>query len=186
MSTHVMIDIETLGTDPDAVVLTIGGVKFDPFNESRGTWDPFYYTLEIEEQETNGRTICDNTINNFWMKPENVEEFEKAISPEGRTPVDDVLEELRKWQLHCDGLWAWGNDFDFKILDHLYKNYDRNIPWPFYRKEDARSVCNFMPKDPRRDYGRTTHNAMEDCIKQVYAVHRTIQHFGLTPDNCRF
>ena len=27
-----MIDIETLGTKPDAVVLTVGGVKFDPYN----------------------------------------------------------------------------------------------------------------------------------------------------------
>ena len=27
---HAMIDLETLSTNPDAVILTIGGVKFDP------------------------------------------------------------------------------------------------------------------------------------------------------------
>ena len=27
---HAMIDLETLSTNPNAVVLTIGGVKFDP------------------------------------------------------------------------------------------------------------------------------------------------------------
>ena len=32
MTTHAMIDIETLGTKPDAVVLTIGGVKFNPYD----------------------------------------------------------------------------------------------------------------------------------------------------------
>ena len=27
---HAMIDLETLATDPNATILTIGGVKFDP------------------------------------------------------------------------------------------------------------------------------------------------------------
>ena len=27
---HAMIDLETLSTTPDAVILTVGGVKFDP------------------------------------------------------------------------------------------------------------------------------------------------------------
>ena len=27
---HAMIDLETLSTNPDAVILTVGGVKFDP------------------------------------------------------------------------------------------------------------------------------------------------------------
>ena len=30
MATHAMIDIETLGTGADCVVLTVGAVKFDP------------------------------------------------------------------------------------------------------------------------------------------------------------
>jgi hypothetical protein len=30
MTTHAMIDLETLSTTPDCVVLTIGGVKFNP------------------------------------------------------------------------------------------------------------------------------------------------------------
>ena len=28
---HAMIDLETLSTEPDAVILTVGGVKFDPY-----------------------------------------------------------------------------------------------------------------------------------------------------------
>ena len=30
MATHAMIDIETLGTGPNCVVLTVGAVKFNP------------------------------------------------------------------------------------------------------------------------------------------------------------
>ena len=31
MPTHATIDLETLSTKPDAVLLTIGAIKFDPF-----------------------------------------------------------------------------------------------------------------------------------------------------------
>ena len=34
MATHAMIDIETLGTKPNAVILSVGGVKFDPFTNN--------------------------------------------------------------------------------------------------------------------------------------------------------
>ena len=33
MAIHAMIDIETLATDPNATILTIGGVKFNPYND---------------------------------------------------------------------------------------------------------------------------------------------------------
>ena len=32
MATHGMIDLETLGVDPECVVLTIGAIKFNPFS----------------------------------------------------------------------------------------------------------------------------------------------------------
>lgn len=185
MSTHLMIDIETLATTPDAVVLTIGGVKFDPFDESRGTWDPFYERLVIEEQEEHGRVISDSTAN-WWLENHPETLAEDIMDPTDRTPVDNVLEKLRKWQLHNDGYWAWGLDFDFKILEHLFLNYDRPVPWGhFYNKRCARTFCQIMPTDPRKALGTVSHNAVDDCIGQVYAVHKTMQHLGLDQNNCR-
>ena len=34
MTTHVMIDIETLDTAPTSVILSVGAVKFDPFTDT--------------------------------------------------------------------------------------------------------------------------------------------------------
>jgi len=31
MATHGMIDLETLGVNPDSVVMTLGAIKFNPF-----------------------------------------------------------------------------------------------------------------------------------------------------------
>ena len=44
MTTHATIDLETLSTKPDAVLLTIGAIKFDPF-----TNDPPYNDFIIEQ-----------------------------------------------------------------------------------------------------------------------------------------
>ena len=42
-----MIDLETLATTPDAVVLTCGGVKFDPWSGSEPD-RPFYLRLNVD------------------------------------------------------------------------------------------------------------------------------------------
>ena len=55
MAIHAMIDIETLATDPNATILTIGGVKFNPYNDVE-PHSEFYYKLDVDEQEKLGRT----------------------------------------------------------------------------------------------------------------------------------
>ena len=34
MTIHAMIDIETLGTEPECVVMSVGAVKFDPYSNN--------------------------------------------------------------------------------------------------------------------------------------------------------
>ena len=55
MTIHAMIDLETLATDPYATVLTIGGVKFNPNNNSEPYGD-FYFKLDVDEQDKLGRS----------------------------------------------------------------------------------------------------------------------------------
>ena len=65
MTTHAMIDLETLATTPDCVVLTIGGVKFDPNTLGEST-QPFYYRFNVDEQLDKGRTTSESTLE--WWK----------------------------------------------------------------------------------------------------------------------
>ena len=88
MTTHVMIDLETLGTTPDAVILSIGGVKFDP-NGDR-IFDEFIYKLDIDEQQQRGRTTNEDTMSWWATQPRAV--IESAFGLEQRTPVDDMLD----------------------------------------------------------------------------------------------
>ena len=57
---NAMIDTETLAVDWNAVVLTIGAVKFNPFTNE--VTDKLHIRLDTESQTNKGRTICEDTL----------------------------------------------------------------------------------------------------------------------------
>ena len=63
---HIMIDIETLATTPDAVVMSVGAVKFDPTSDqpptSKTLWRP-----DIDEQTERDRHVSESTLE-WWSK----------------------------------------------------------------------------------------------------------------------
>ena len=171
MATHAMIDLETLGTGPDCVVLTIGGVKFNP-NEISTPHNEFYYRFDVDEQLAKGRTTLDSTLE-WWGKQEKSVR-EEALGDEGRTPVLDVLKHLNKWCVGVDVIWCQGPAFDIVILEHMYRQYQHHVPWPFWKIRDSRTLFSIMPSDPRKEIEFDAHNALEDCKVQALCVQKSI------------
>ena len=65
MARHLMVDLETLATSPDAVILTIGAVTFDP--ASNKIFDKLYYRVDVESCDRLGMTVNDDTVE-WWSK----------------------------------------------------------------------------------------------------------------------
>ena len=59
---HLMIDLETLATTPEATVLTIGACKFDPHGNTID--ETLYMRVDIDSQD---RDIDPNTLE-WWSK----------------------------------------------------------------------------------------------------------------------
>lgn len=177
MTTHAMIDLETLGTTPDCAVLTIGGVKFDPNLIHKPTQE-FYYRFEVNEQLDKGRTTLESTLE--WWGKQDEEVREEALGDGNRTPVIEVLQALNKWCVGVDAIWCQGPAFDICILENLYRQYDHHIPWAFWKIKDSRTLFGIMPKDPRKEFDFAAHNALEDCKVQAICVQHTIKELGLT------
>ena len=59
-----MIDLETLSTNPDAVILTVGGVKFDPYTQMK-PYDELYFRVDVDSQTAMGRDVMIKKINKF-------------------------------------------------------------------------------------------------------------------------
>lgn len=113
---HVMLDIETLATTPDAVVMSVGVVKFDPHNGkpySKTLWRP-----DIDEQTARDRHISDSTLEWWSKQPAHIQE--DAFSDEGRIPVVEFMKELNRYCVGMEKIWCQGPQFDMLILENLY------------------------------------------------------------------
>ena len=165
-----MVDIEGLGTGPDATILTIAAQSFDPFG--RGYYDRQYYArITLESQEN--RSIQQDTIDWWATQPEAQAE---AFMEEGRIDLDQALDSLGKliWQHKL--IFANGPTYDMNILEHAYKSYNKPLPWQFYNVRDARTIYSLWPELPKPP---TSHHALQDCRRQIDMLQATLKHLNV-------
>jgi hypothetical protein len=178
MKTHIMIDIETLGTNPDCVILSVGAVKFDPF----GTTVPQHKTLwrpNIDQQLEAGRTVDEGTLE--WWSKQAADIRENAFSTDDRIDLDDFFKSLNRYMTGADKIWCQGPQFDMVIIEDLYRQFDHHRNWAYWQVSDCRTIFNMMPVDPRKAIQQNLHRADEDAYWQAVCVQRTFKHFGVQP-----
>lgn len=101
---HLMIDLETMGKNPDAPIISIGAIFFDPQTGDMGP--EFSKTIDLE---TAGGVIDRDTIK-WWLKQSR--EAQSAIMTD-EIPLDDALLQLREFidensgEFFCSGLGKW-------------------------------------------------------------------------------
>jgi hypothetical protein len=179
----VMVDLETLSTDTDAVVLSIGAVRFrtdvvdDPIT-IRNPDRSFYARLDTVEQEENGRDVNPDTME-WWDKQSSAA---RAVFNEKPEPVAKVLAAFTEFCMGAKRIWGNGNMFDNAIMRDLYQDYDAEYPVNYWQDLDVRTVTymwNFLTnwrskgKRPEIIVGEE-HNALDDARRQVIQVQRMI------------
>lgn len=173
----VMLDIETLDTNPNCVVLTLGAVKFNPFSNEIDPNECLYIKLDVDQQIAMGRNVNDGTIG--WWSTQPKEVYEDAMAEEGRTDLQSFCKQLNKFVANAERIWAQGPVFDIVILENLYKQLGNPVPWPYYSIRDSRTLLKALGDN--REPGRNqAHNALADCIYQVQAVQAAIKKYNLT------
>ena len=179
-----MVDIETLSTAVNAVVLSVGAVEFDPITGEIGR--KFYYELDLSEQKQ--RHISSDTVQ-WWFKQcaENKKNIELMVKEnKWKNGVAFVLTRLKDFIWGYEGfsadtnrrkgyekisLWACDPDFDLAILANLYEEYNFPVPWKYSEPKSVRTVRMLAELHniglPKAD---ASHNALEDCIRQVAEI----------------
>ena len=115
---HAMVDLETISTNMNATILSLGGVKFNPYNNNEPN-KPIYIKPDVDEQAIYDRDVDDETIK-WWGKQSKIVQ-EEAFSEDDRLSLNDFCFELNKWLVGVDVIWAQGSGFDMTILESLYK-----------------------------------------------------------------
>ena len=172
---HVMLDIETLATTPDAVVMSVGVVKFDPH-----TGTPYNKTLwrpDIDEQTERDRHVSESTLEWWAKQPDHIQE--DAFSDEGRIPVTEFMKELNRYCVGMEKIWCQGPQFDMLILENLYIQYGHHFGWQFWQVMDCRTLFQLMPVDPRKAIQQDLHSADADAYYQAIGVQQCYEHFGI-------
>ena len=175
MTTHAMIDLETLATGFDATVLTLGGLKFNPNNIS----DPhseIYFKLDVDEQTERGRRVDDSTIEWWATQPDNIRL--EAFDQDGAITVADACAQIARWCVGVDTFWGQGYGFDFTMIENLFYNIERPVPWQFWQVLDSRTLFKMISADPRKSMQTDLHNALADAYFQAKAIQLAYKELG--------
>ncbi|ELE8836946.1 3'-5' exoribonuclease [Escherichia coli] len=172
--THLSVDLETMGTNPDAPINSIGGKFFDPATGEMGP--EFSKAIDLE---TSGGIIDRKTIK-WWAKRSR--EAQSAIFTD-EIPLDDALLQLREFINENSGesfvqIWGNGANFDNVILRRSYERQGIPCPWRYYNDRDVRTIVelgNSIGFDVRMaiPFEGVPHNALDDArhqAKQVSAI----------------
>lgn len=171
-SRKIMLDIETLGTSKDSVVLAIGAVEFN----DTGVVKQFYVQIDPESCTDWGLRIDARTV--MWWLDQNDAARKQLTSTKGKA-LDIALAELRAAFNWKDAeVWANGIDFDFTILEQAYKAIGHEAPWPYWAKMDYRTVKNLVPRavfNELEEKNPVAHHALSDAMCQAATLIKLLQ-----------
>ena len=164
MAKHLMLDMETMAVSPNAVVLSLGAVHFNPYGNGYG--DKLYFKINLDDQDALGREIDPKTLE--WWGRQDPAIMEEAFSEEGRIPLVDAMDQFHKFAWGCSAFWSHGATFDLVIIENIYRQLGKNLPWQYWQLRDTRSIFDlgFNPDMPQG----SKHDALQDAIRQSVGV----------------
>ena len=181
-----MLDLETLSTRPDAVILVIGAIRFnrnkeysEKINEeSVNKMDTFYERITIDSCLQVGLRE-DKKTRQWWNAQSKDIKYEALLNPH-RNSLPEVLRKFSQWFGNNPRMTVWGNgdDFDCTILGEAYAKCGMETPWRFWKTRDLRTIMD-LGKVYSRDLPQEgLHNALYDCYRQIIGFQRAKKNIG--------
>lgn len=167
--THIMLDIETLGTRPGAVVLSVACVRFA--DEASCA-----VTLSVPDQTALGLEIDPQT--HAWWGTQPPEAWAAATA--NPQPLSAALAYLSSWLDWAEPdafarlIWCHGATFDAPILGEVYRRSGREAPWKFWNIQCTRTLYNLASVDPKAYSVPPPHVALNDALGQVRAANAAL------------
>lgn len=168
---HLMFDIETLATVPNAIVLSVGAVLFT----KEGIVDKFYVNLSMKEQLDKGRAISESTFY-WWMQQS--QEASAALAKDVFA-VRAGLGQLWHWMNHtCQidmkhvKVWGNGATFDNVIMRDILKQYgySEEYMWRFWNDRCFRTYV--AENNIEKVQPDVAHHALADARAQAMTLIR--------------
>lgn len=187
MTVHLMIDIETMGTQINAAVLSIAAVQFYPVSTEEESEqvekDRFYEKIDpVCYKNTRNCFSMDVETIKWWTK-QKTEVMQEAWS--GTNNIEKVINDLLLWiNSKCSNkrdlrVWSHGKEFDLPILENVIRFVGQNVPWSMINTRDTRTIYDIpiLRVFPEFIDGDEfpPHHPVGDCLSQIRALRHAFQ-----------
>ena len=169
-----MIDIETLGTRPGSVILSIGAVEFDVHD---GLGREFYVEISRYSSEHAGFRTDQATLD-WWSKQEGEAQTLLERTGRGGLMPHRALIELQNWLPPDPLVWGCGAAFDNAMIAEACAIVGRPPAWSFRNDRCYRTLKALVPSLPLVHQG-VLHHGLDDARSQ--AIHACTLLRYLTP-----
>lgn len=160
-----MIDIETLGTGPGCVVLSIGAVRFD----ADGPTEECSVSVSMADCQREDLEIDAETLE--WWLTQDAAAREQLC---GGTELEQALLTLTSFVSGADEVWANSPKFDCGILEAAYEAVGVAVPWEYYQLRDFRTLSE-LPVAPELEQDGVAHDALDDARYQARVAAATLE-----------
>ncbi len=167
MTTSIILDFETLSTEPDAIVTEIGAIAV--IRQDFTIIESLNVHPEIFLQLANGRTWSRDTILWHHKKGNHIQN--------GTTPIREATQQLQAFIARHNPfrIWAWGKDFERPLYENLCRTLGLPISQYDFRKfacarQEYQNAFGLDHKAPER-----THKDLQDCKDELRDLHAALK-----------
>ena len=199
-----MIDLETLGIDAGAPIVTIGAVVFNPYvcdSSEELIRRGLNIRIDLSESIDKSRGVRGETLR-WWF--EQKDEAIKALVGDDTVSMKEALTKLYRYlndrgnfvneeffpgladMPKCSTFWAKDPDFDMVLLRYYYDLLGEKLPWSFWACRSVRTIEAIAWDDPSSKpefkIPGVAHNAMWDSVHQAMRIQAAMKELGRTVD----
>ena len=195
MTTHLMLDFETLSLKENAVLLSLGACVFDPATGEIG--ETFYTAIDPRTQH--GRDISASTVL-WWLEQDQAARDKLTGAVKAADLLVDADPDSQEWadmaeqaaipinhaamafiafveQFEDVECWTNGG-VDHTWLNSMFEYSGFKNPIPYWKQRDYRTLKALYPDIKAETWGQA-HNALDDAIKQAKHAAKIIGTIGV-------
>jgi hypothetical protein len=172
-----MVDLETLGTAPGSVIISIGAVAFAE-GMPEHQWNLFdAKPIKVRSSRQVSLTIDEGTLA-WWMHQSDEARglLDCALGSAGGLTIHQALGEFIDWFPTGACLWGNGSDFDNVLLKAAYDAVELAIPWRYSGNRCFRTVKNVFRQVPPPEFSGLRHDALADALHQTRHLQAIFAH----------
>ena len=180
---HVMLDLETLGSCNNAAIVAIGACRFDPYGEGV---DPNTAYTCIDPASAMKFGVAQGDTIKWWLRQS--EAARTSTFTDTALPLEDALDYFSEWiRQWGTNVCVWGNGatFDNVVIRSAYAavGFVPGVPWSFRNDKCYRTVIN-LPGAKAVPFVRSgeAHNALDDAITQALHLQKVYKALGFTKE----